>query len=88
MRGMLVNSKDLRQAALIAWFDLTSDASVKRKIRNELWCLRNSVDTAGLSDITMHDLPTKDIVSRVLSDPSKTQDEHSAFILCTIHELS
>lgn len=83
-----LDKKTLRLAVLAVWFDLTADRELQNRIRNELWCLRNDVDTTALSDLTVSDIPTSDILQRIMTDPIRDENEHASIILCTMLEFS
>lgn len=79
-----LDKKTLRLAVLAVWFDLTEDRELQNRIKNELWCLRNDVDTTALSDITVHDINTNDILQRVRTDPRHDENEIASILLCTM----
>lgn len=83
-----LDKKTLRLALLVVWFDLSADRELQDRIQAELWCLRNDVDTTGLADLTVCDIPNSDILQRIMTDPKRSIDEHAALVLCTMHELS
>lgn len=86
--NLRLDKKTLRLALLVVWFDLTADSELQNRIRNELWCLRNDVDTTALSDLTVCDIPTTDIYQRVITDPKRSRNEQAALVLCTMREFS
>lgn len=85
---MLVDSKTWRESALMAWFGLTEDRETHNRIANELWCLRNNVDTTALADITLSEMSTSEIVNAVMSYPQEEPGYNAALLLCTLRELS
>lgn len=78
----------VREAALVNLLDLIEDNTSREKIRSELWCLRNGIDTEGLHDVTTAGIPTKTIIDAVMTAPQFSKHEHAARLLCTIRELS
>lgn len=86
--NLRLDKKTLRLALLVVWFDLSVPGETQDRIRNELWCLRNDVDTTALSDLTWSDVSNSDILQRIMTDPKRSTEEHAALVLCTMHEFS
>jgi hypothetical protein len=85
---MTVTTKVIREAALVNWLDMIADVGLQERIRNELWCLRNDIDTADLHDITTAGYTTSEIIRWVLDSGFRSRHDSAAFLLCTIQELS
>jgi hypothetical protein len=90
---MDVTLVDLRIAALINLYDVIENTALMNEetlelIRNELWCLRNGVDTAGLEDITLAALSTSDMLKCIQVSSPRDPAEQSAMLVCTLREIS
>lgn len=83
--------KVVREAAVINMLDLIEDSDMLDKIKTELWCIREGINTrehGELWDITLGIMPTRDIVEWVMNSGVRDKHEQAAFLLCTIRELS
>ena len=79
------------EAALINALDITADSNTLDKIKTELWCIREGINTREhieLWDITMGVMPTRDIIEWVLNSGFRSKHDQAAFLLCTMQEIS
>lgn len=85
---MNITEAVVREAALINMLEIIADESMLERIRGELWCVRNGIDTRGLEDVTMRVYETSDLVNWVLDSGFRNKHDQAAFLLCTMSEIS
>lgn len=81
----------VREAAVINMLDVTSDPDELDRIKAELWCIREGINTMEhpeLWDLTLGIMTTTSIIDYVLNSGHRDRHESAAFLLCTIRELS
>lgn len=85
-----MNRAKIREAAVINLLDAFPEGAWNDRIKTELWCIREGIDTENapeIWDITLGAWPTSTVINYVL-DSDEDRREAAARLLCTMQELS
>jgi hypothetical protein len=83
--------KITREAAVINLLDAFLGDAWNDRVKTELWCIREGINTEKhpeIWDVTLGSWPTSTIVNYVLDSDTRSRHDNAAFLLCTMHELS
>lgn len=80
-----------REAAVINLLDIADTDDLLDRVKTELWCIREGIDTQAhpeIWDITLGDWTTSGIINIVMYSGARGKQEQAAFLLCTMSEIS
>lgn len=86
-----VSEPKVREAAVINMLETAQTPELLDRVKTELWCIREGIDTTKhpeIWDVTLGYHPTSEIVDIVLYTGPRNKHDQAAFLLCTIQELS